>query len=161
MTKKIELELALTKIGDLLLHDKITLNKQGKSIEPVKLKVPEYQRPYKWTGKNAIQLLDDILLAKSQNKETYRVGTLILYKTQDRQTHETIYEIVDGQQRVTTFVLLLHALGFGEISFLKQSVKNNVHSTTNIPNNFLALKRRIQNIKEEKKQRRFESVCAE
>jgi hypothetical protein len=150
LTKKIELELALTKIGDLLLHDKITLNKQGKSIEPVKLKVPEYQRPYKWTGKNAIQLLDDILLAKSQNKEAYRVGTLILHKTQDRPTLETIYEIVDGQQRVTTFVLLLHALGFGEISFLKQSVKNNVHSTTNIPNNFLALKRRIQNIKEEK-----------
>jgi hypothetical protein len=150
LKNNLELELAVTKIGDLLLHNQITLNREGKSIENVKLKVPEYQRPYKWTGKNAIQLLDDILMAKSQNKETYRVGTLILYKTEDHQTHETIYEIVDGQQRVTTFVLLLHALGFGEIPFLQQSVKKNVHSATNIPNNFLALKRRIQNIKEEK-----------
>jgi len=69
------LKLAITKIGDLLLHDKITQDKDGNTITGIKLEIPDYQRPYKWTAKNVIQLLDDIVDAKNENKETYRVGT--------------------------------------------------------------------------------------
>ena len=74
------LTLSITTIGDLLLENKITRRGDGKPINNVRLTVPEYQRPYKWTARNAIQLLDDIIEAKNNNKEVYRVGTLILHK---------------------------------------------------------------------------------
>ena len=104
-----DLTLAITTIGDILLNDKITMNKDGKPIENVMLTIPDYQRPYKWTARNAIQLLDDIIEAKNNNKEVYRVGTLILHKETDNHGKE-IYNIVDGQQRTITFGLLLYAL---------------------------------------------------
>ena len=96
------LKLAITKIGDLLLHDEITQDKNGNTITDIDLVIPDYQRPYKWTAKNAIQLLDDIVEAKNENKETYRVGTLILHQEGEA------YNIVDGQQRTITFSLFLH-----------------------------------------------------
>jgi hypothetical protein len=146
MTKS--LELAITKIGDLLLHNKITQNKDDKASPEINLVIPNYQRPYKWTGKNVIQLLDDIFYAKNENKETYRVGTLILHHDKDGK-----YNIVDGQQRTITFSLLLKALGADPISFLGQSLTNNPHNTHNIPNNFRTLKRRADNIVDDKDKR--------
>lgn len=135
------LKLAITKIGDLLLHDSITQDEEGKRIQPVNLKIPNYQRPYKWTAKNAIQLLDDILTAKNSNKETYRVGTLILHADKEK----SAYNIVDGQQRTITFSLLLKALGAETVNFLQQPVANNPHNGNNISNNFRILKRRADN----------------
>ena len=103
------LTLSITTIGDLLLDNRITRNKDGKSIDNVRLTIPEYQRPYKWTARNAIQLLDDIIEARNENKEVYRVGTLSLHKNTDIKG-KVKYDIVDGQQRTITFSLLLHAL---------------------------------------------------
>lgn len=140
------LKLATTKIGDLLLQNNITQDKDGNTITGIKLKIPDYQRPYKWTAKNAIQLLDDILDAKNENKETYRVGTLILHYDDKKST----YNIVDGQQRTITFSLLLKALNRDSISFLDQPLANNPHNTHNIPNNFRALERRTKNILDER-----------
>ena len=62
------LKLAITKIGDLLLHNKITQDSDGNAISDIHLVIPDYQRPYKWTVKNVVQLLDDILGAKNANK---------------------------------------------------------------------------------------------
>ena len=135
------LKLAITKIGDLLLDGKITQDMDGNPINGINLAIPNYQRPYKWTAKNAIQLFDDIIDAKNKNKETYRVGTLILHQERD-----TPYNIVDGQQRTITFSLLLKALGADSISFLEQPLTDNPHNKHNIPNNFRALERRVNNI---------------
>lgn len=135
------LKLAITKIGDLLLHNKITQDKDGNTIADIGLVIPNYQRPYKWTAKNTIQLLDDIIDAKKENKETYRVGTLILHQDNDSK-----YNIVDGQQRTITFTLLLKALGVNSVSFLEQSLTDNPHNKRNIPNNFRTLERRVNNI---------------
>ncbi len=150
-----DLTLAITTIGDILLNDKITMNKDGKPIENVMLTIPDYQRPYKWTARNAIQLLDDIIEAKNNNKEVYRVGTLILHKETDNHGKE-IYNIVDGQQRTITFGLLLYALyevekpnERREINLLKQKVFNNSFSRHNIPNNLNAFRRRTQKNAEE------------
>ena len=139
--------LSITTIGDLLLHNKITRNGDSKAIENVKLNIPEYQRPYKWTARNAIQLLDDIIEAKNENKEVYRVGTLILHKDKDEKGNVR-YNIVDGQQRTITFSLLLYALyeATGEtviVDFLGQQVFYNEYSRRNIPNNYNAFKRRV------------------
>ena len=135
------LKLAITKVGDLLLKNEITQVEDEKSIADIELKIPNYQRPYKWTAKNVIQLLDDIIDAKNENKETYRVGTLILHLD-----NESKYNIVDGQQRIITFSLLLKTLGADSISFLNQSLANNPHNKHNIPNNFRTLERRANYI---------------
>ena len=132
----------MTKIGDLLLHDKITQDRDGNTIADINLVIPNYQRPYKWTAKNVIQLLDDIIDAKNENKETYRVGTLILHQEEE----STYYNIVDGQQRTITFSLLLRALGDDRINFLKQPLADNSYNTRNIPNNYRTLERRTSNI---------------
>ena len=142
------LTLSITTVGDLLLENKITRKKDGKPISNIKLSIPEYQRPYKWTARNAIQLLDDILEARNANKEVYRVGTLILHKDTDAEGNER-FNIVDGQQRTITFSLLLHALYELEpedkrrdICFLNQQVFDNPFSRHNIPNNLNAFRRR-------------------
>ena len=136
------LKLAITTIGDLLLNNMFSRDAEGKPISDINLVIPNYQRPYKWTGKNAIQLLDDIIEAKNQNKETYRVGTLILHKNEK----ESIYNIVDGQQRTITFSLLLKVLGADPIPFLEQPLVDNPYNTRNIPNNFRTLERRVANM---------------
>lgn len=139
------LKLAITNIGNLLLHNKISQDGDGKSINDINLVIPSYQRPYKWTAKNVIQLFDDIVEAKNQNKETYRVGTLILHFD----AKKSVYNIVDGQQRTITFSLLLMALNSGhgaKISFLNQLLTNDSHNERNVPNNYRALERRIHNI---------------
>ena len=139
--------LAITKIGDLLLRKRITGDMDDKPIENISLTVPEYQRPYKWTARNAIQLLDDVIEARNSNKEVYRVGTLILHKDTDQDGHQR-YNIVDGQQRTITFALLLYALyeceGGINIDFLQQKVFDNDFSRHNIPNNLNAFRRRLQ-----------------
>lgn len=140
-----DLTLSITTIGDLLLENKITKNQHDKPIENIRLTIPEYQRPYKWTARNAIQLLDDIIEAKNSNKEKYRVGTLILHNDKDKGT----FNIVDGQQRTITFSLLLYALyeakgETAQIDFLKQEVFDNQFSRHNIPNNLNAFRRRTK-----------------
>lgn len=130
------LKLSITTIGDLLLRNKITNG--DNPIEDVNLVIPIYQRPYKWTVRNAIQLLDDIIDAMTANKEKYRVGTLILHNSKG-----STYDIVDGQQRTITFALLLKAIGNSEIGFLDAEVYGNEYNAYNITNNYNALCRRF------------------
>ena len=125
-----QLTLGITKIGDLLLKNKITNTDGGNALEGIKLTIPKYQRPYKWTAKNTNQLLDDIEDAMNANKEVYRVGTLILHLDEDGK-----YNIVDGQQRTITFSLLLDCLGQGPIDFLNQRVSRNPYNLHNVMNN--------------------------
>lgn len=141
------LTIAITKIGDLLLNNRITIAENGQPIENIKLVIPEYQRPYKWTAKNTNQLLDDITEAKNANHEVYRVGTLILHQD-EKDSH--LLNIVDGQQRTITFSLLLKALGEVGIDFLNQDLANNYFNVVNIPNNYRGLKRRVNKIGDEK-----------
>ncbi len=137
------LKLGITTINDLLLNNSITRDDSKKRIEKIQLQIPNYQRPYKWTAKNVIQLLDDIIDARSQNKEIYRVGTLILHQDEKDQS---IYSIVDGQQRTITFSLILHAMGIGNVRFLEQPLTDNYFNNRNIRANYRTLERRIGNI---------------
>lgn len=119
----------------------------GEKISDIELKIPSYQRPYKWTAKNVLQLLDDIIEAKNENKEVYRVGTLILHSIDNGpKESKAEYHIVDGQQRTISFSLLLKALGEDSIRFLEQPITVNERNKENIPNNFRALTRRIKSI---------------
>ena len=68
------------------------------------LSIPSYQRPYRWKIKNVRQLLEDILTNRIAGKERYRIGSVILHKNGDN------FDIVDGQQRITTILLLAKAI---------------------------------------------------
>lgn len=139
MNEKQALQLGIAKVGELLLQGEISRVNDDHPLKAIKLIIPNYQRPYKWTAKNAIQLLDDIIEAKNDNKEVYRVGTLILHYDKEK----NIYNIVDGQQRVTTFALLLLALLEEQrIEFLDQQVSDNPYTRVNVANNYRAFVRR-------------------
>ena len=148
-SQKDKLTLSITTIGDLLLRQ--TISNGGDSINGVNLSIPIYQRPYKWTARNAIQLLDDIIEAMNDNKESYRVGTLILH----RASSQGSYDIVDGLQRIITFSLLLRALGKKDIAFLQQELYDNEYNARNISNNYRALERRVSkpDLKESQQQK--------
>jgi hypothetical protein len=66
------------------------------------LAIPQYQRPYKWTGKNINQLFSDIAIHK--DKSSYRLGTIVFHQDGDRKN------IVDGQQRTISLLLAVRAL---------------------------------------------------
>lgn len=74
------------------------------------LVIPSYQRPYKWTEKNITELILDIQKSIEDknrcSKFKYRVGTVILY----RESKAKPYEVVDGQQRLLSFLLLKRCL---------------------------------------------------
>lgn len=62
--------------------------------------IPSYQRPYAWEIDHASELWDDI----KSNEPPYFLGILILRQLKDKE-----FEIVDGQQRLATLLLLLRA----------------------------------------------------
>lgn len=90
------------------------------------LKIPNYQRPYKWKEKNVIQLLEDIFEFVILKNKDYRIGNVILHNDNG------INNVVDGQQRLTTLTLLMKILDNSFNGLLlqqnyKQSIsKNNI-----------------------------------
>lgn len=78
------------------------------SILKLNLNIPEYQRPYTWKDKNVRQLLDDINQSKCSGKNAYLIGSIILHTIKIGETKA--YNIVDGQQRITTLLLLIKLL---------------------------------------------------
>lgn len=74
--------------------------------------IPTYQRPYQWTEENCEKLLDDLLSSYECYKESdYFCGSLVLIAIGiDSETNATTYDIVDGQQRLSTFILLAKVL---------------------------------------------------
>ena len=94
MAKNIEPK--LKKIGDYLKLEEDTV-----------FTIPEYQRAYSWGIDNCDKLWQDINdFVDSESKDRYFFGTIII----NCQDEDTKYGLIDGQQRTTTFLLLLKAL---------------------------------------------------
>ena len=74
--------------------------------------VPNYQRPYAWTTEEAGELFDDLVTAMENGKKPveelnpYFLGSVVLIKDDKRPDAQ----IVDGQQRLVTLVILLSAI---------------------------------------------------
>jgi len=68
--------------------------------------VPIYQRNYAWEKDEIATLIQDVYDAYVANKKTYFIGTLVSFHKGDQ-----VYEVIDGQQRLTTVNLILGALG--------------------------------------------------
>ena len=82
----------------ILDNDNVTLFDKGAHYV-----IPLYQRAYAWEDKEIVQLIDDI----NGTTGDYYIGSLIVAKIKGQ---EEQYEVVDGQQRLTTLYLLLHYL---------------------------------------------------
>ena len=65
--------------------------------------IPLYQRAYAWEDKQLTQLIEDI--SDISDDTNYYIGALVVSKQNDR------YEVVDGQQRLTSLYLLMNCLG--------------------------------------------------
>ncbi|GAA8438978.1 DUF262 domain-containing protein [Helicobacter pylori] len=74
--------------------------------------IPDYQRPYQWTEKNCEKLLDDLFSSYEYYKGSgYFCGSLVLIVINtDSETNAETYDIVDGQQHLSTFILLAKVL---------------------------------------------------
>lgn len=67
--------------------------------------VPIYQRNYAWGKDEIFALIQDVYDASISGKKTYFIGTLVSFHKGDQ-----IYEVIDGQQRLTTINIALKAL---------------------------------------------------
>jgi len=74
-----------------------------------KFEIPVYQRPYKWEKEQIKELFEDILL-EFQLEGRFFLGTVFLSHKGNLSSNLVVYEIVDGQQRVTTLALMLLVL---------------------------------------------------
>lgn len=69
--------------------------------------IPVYQRNYAWEEDEITALIKDVYDSSCKKiKAPYYIGTLVTYKRGDCE-----YEVIDGQQRLTTIYIILKALG--------------------------------------------------
>jgi len=73
----------------------------------VSFEIPTYQRAYAWENKQWEDLWNDIN-DYLESEMPYFLGTVLLRKENNNGT--TVYEIIDGQQRITTLVILMRSL---------------------------------------------------
>lgn len=74
-------------------------------VKPLKVKIPYYQRPYQWGETQIRNLIYDFEKNGELNKDnrSYFVGAVVLVTDPNR---NSVPELIDGQQRVTTVFLL-------------------------------------------------------
>ncbi|GAA7484913.1 DUF262 domain-containing protein [Helicobacter pylori] len=102
--------------------------------------IPVYQRNYTWEEENCEKLLQDIV-SISQNKKTHFMGsiTYILHLIDDEKSLRQLQEfvIIDGQQRITTLMLLLKAI---ETKIQNEAIKKEIDNLLNLTGQRLRLK---------------------
>lgn len=80
------------------------------------IKIPKYQRPYSWREKNVRDFLVDISLwqqDKTKDGISYHLGTIIL-----KEQENGCYDVIDGQQRLTTLTIIAQKQGKSDIPLL-------------------------------------------
>ncbi len=85
--------------------------------------VPIYQRNYAWGEMQIVQLIEDIESSIGSSNNSYFLGNLIV-----NQTDNNVYEVIDGQQRLTTLYLLEKYLG---IIFAKEALRFEAREKSN------------------------------
>ena len=132
------------------------------SLLSVNLFIPDYQRPYKWSIKNIADLLVDTDNAINEGEKyssfRYRVGTIILHFNEKTNS----YDIVDGQQRCISFLLLRLYLepDMPDCSLLNTSFSH-PDSQVNIHANYQFIREWFAAKKEADKDRFLEALYAE
>lgn len=89
----------MNKYKDITIEE-YDLNELLKSLQK-KFRIPYFQREYKWKSEQILELIEDI---RSSESDHYYVGSIVL-----QNKHNTTW-VIDGQQRISTFILILVAL---------------------------------------------------
>lgn len=73
--------------------------------------IPSYQRGYRWTSDEIIRLLDDVYEHRD-NSSSYYLQPIVVKNLSNEDTPEEkrVYELIDGQQRLTTLFLIISSL---------------------------------------------------
>lgn len=121
-----------------LIQDELKITKL-KDLLGMKLALPSYQRPYSWSVKSTNTLFIDTYEAFRNGINEYRLGSVILHKECSGK-----YNIVDGQQRLTTLSILLYCLDDEKQSLLKE--KYSKLSNDVIVTNFGVLSKRTNEL---------------
>lgn len=83
----------------------------------LKFRIPLYQRPYAWEEPEVQQLIEDLDVSQKENPgKHYYIGILSVARAQDDPEY---YDLIDGQQRLTTLLLLAKSIGLSELPELK------------------------------------------
>ena len=85
-----------------------TSKKVGELLKEGNLRIPSYQRPYKWNRKHIRNLFYD--LRDAMGKKEYQIGSVILHENDEYDGNDRYLDIVDGQQRLISISLFLHLL---------------------------------------------------
>ena len=81
--------------------------------------IPDYQRAYSWNKDNLKQLIDDIMDSIGLNKENnnvfeeyepYFIGSIVLCSKEYKDDGSGLYDVIDGQQRLTSIIILIAAI---------------------------------------------------
>ncbi|CAH5970687.1 hypothetical protein AI3057V1_0633 [Citrobacter freundii] len=133
--------------------------KKTRMLLEQRLTIPSYQRPYKWQQKHVNQLIDDVLT--HQNKQSYRLGTVVLHRDKLNPAYEGELDIVDGQQRLLTLTLLCSVLDqSGEFStpLLEQSFASRT-SINNLEHNAKVIENRLVGLNDNERKSLLHFVC--
>lgn len=114
----------------------------------INLALPNYQRPYKWTYKNMVDLLGDlsdaVTNAEKYDNFKYRVGTIILHEVSEGAKKR--YDIVDGQQRALSLALIMLCLNNDfTCSLFESSHFSNKITQANLHNNYIVARDYLSN----------------
>lgn len=90
---------------EVLPLEEVSINCLFNSSEKSVFEVPIYQRNYAWEKEEISALIQDVYDSFVKGLNVYYIGTLVSYNRGDR-----LYEVIDGQQRLTTIRLILGVL---------------------------------------------------
>ncbi|GAA8264891.1 DUF262 domain-containing protein [Helicobacter pylori] len=94
--------------------------------------IPIYQRPYRWTEENCEKLLDDLFFNYEDDRESdYFCGSLVLILISEDSKKAKTYDVVDGQQRLSTFILLAKVLATLFLERLTEESKEYLQESLN------------------------------
>ena len=76
--------------------------------------IPRNQRQYVWKEENWKDLIEDLEFSFISSKRAHFMGSLVLKKEKgrDKGAGVEVFSIIDGQQRITTFLLFLSVIMF-------------------------------------------------
>jgi len=77
-------------------------------INKIAFEIPSYQRPYVWGGEGVLKLLQDIEQACIAKEHQYYIGTVLSSQLPKKANKDASvsFELIDGQQRMTTLMLI-------------------------------------------------------
>lgn len=102
----------------------LSINQIFNSSENTTFEIPIYQRNYAWEHEEITALINDVWDACKKRLQTYYIGTLVSYDK-----GENLYEVIDGQQRLTTLYLILKALNQNINSKLTYKARKKANNT--------------------------------